>query len=409
MAFQKNLQGGILVRKISICIVAILIIMVNTIVLANSNEIKVYLDNQEINFDQPPIIQNDRTLVPMRAIFEALNAYIEWNGETQTVKANQNANEIIIGIGNTSAYVNGKTVNLDVPATIVNNRTLVPLKFIAEALDCSVDWNGDTKSVYIVSNGDIAKSDSLYYEEFIGIPAPDADILEKYPPEQQLNGYYSYIYDYASDDFTQSIFDDYVETLIQHEFYLDEAYAEETDDIYFSYKDDQALINFSANDEITRVIVSVREDNNNTEPYYPENSNENNIFDNDLNSTGGTFTYNKLGDVYVYNIKFPLHLYGQDSQHTYLGELTTNKYDNDSISYKYGDYGSKYSQTSIFNPYSNFGSDYSQYSAFSKYASAPPIIVDNTGKFVAYLTASTSKTDGVTYEQLMTFLKNNRQ
>ena len=136
------------------------------------------------------------------------------------------------------------------------------------------------------------------------------------------------------------------------------------------------------------------------------NNANNNLFNNSIYSSSSALLNNKLGKVYVSNIKFPLHLYGQDSKRTYLGKLTTNKYDIDSIS---NVYGSKYSQTSIFNRYSDFGSNYSQYSVFNKYASSLPKIVDDNGTFVAYLTTSTTEIRGATYEQLMQFLNNNKQ
>lgn len=114
----------------------------------------------------------------------------------------------------------------------------------------------------------------------------------------------------------------------------------------------------------------------------------------------------------VYNnfvsAKFPLRLYSNDGK-TFLGELTTDKYDSDSFSNTYGSYGSKYSDTSIFNEYGIYGSTYGSQSAFNKYASSPPIILDSNGKFIAYLTANTYKTDGISYYELMVYLERCRQ
>jgi len=106
--------------------------------------------------------------------------------------------------------------------------------------------------------------------------------------------------------------------------------------------------------------------------------------------------------------KFPLRLYSNDGK-IFLGKLTTNKYDSDSISNSYGTYGSKYSTTSIFNEYGTYGSKYSSESAFNDLASSPPIIVDSNGNFIAYLTSNTYKTNGITYYKLMVYLEQFKQ
>lgn len=99
---------------------------------------------------------------------------------------------------------------------------------------------------------------------------------------------------------------------------------------------------------------------------------------------------------------FPLLLFANDG--TFLGELTTDEYDSDSISNEYGTHGSKYSDESIFNEYGKYGSDYSSESAFYKYATSPPIVLDSKGNFIAYLTANTSIKDGITFVKLIAYL-----
>lgn len=113
--------------------------------------ISVFIDNEELLFDQPPIIEEGRTLVPARAIFEAFHLDVDWNGATQTVKASNSERDIILRIDDTTAYVDGEVHMLDVPARIINDRTLVPARFIAESLNCDVFWNGDEQRVDIVT------------------------------------------------------------------------------------------------------------------------------------------------------------------------------------------------------------------------------------------------------------------
>lgn len=93
-------------------------------------------------------LKNGRTLVPLRAIFEALGAEVFWNGETQTVTAKKGDTEIQLVIGG-EAYKNGQLIPLDVPAKSFNGRTLVPLRFVSEALGCQTGWNSETQTITI--------------------------------------------------------------------------------------------------------------------------------------------------------------------------------------------------------------------------------------------------------------------
>ncbi len=113
--------------------------------------VTVFLDGEKILFDQLPIIENDRTLVPLRAIFEAIGAVVEWDGETKTVTASDGENEITLVIDRTDAVVNGQTVTLDVPAKVISGRTLVPVRFVADCFGVDTDWNGDLLQVLLTS------------------------------------------------------------------------------------------------------------------------------------------------------------------------------------------------------------------------------------------------------------------
>ncbi len=117
---------------------------------AMADDITVLLDGNAIEFDVAPIIENDRTLVPLRAIFEALGAQVEWDGENETVTSAKGNNICVLQIGG-KMFVNGVEKELDVPAKIVEDRTLVPLRAVSEAYECKVDWNGDTRTVTITT------------------------------------------------------------------------------------------------------------------------------------------------------------------------------------------------------------------------------------------------------------------
>lgn len=118
--------------------------------IASAQAPTVILDGKQLSFDVPPTIENGRTLVPLRAIFEALGAEVQWDGATQTVTATKGGTTIKLTVGG-QAYKNGQPVTLDVPAKIINGRTLVPLRFVSEALGASVKWDGSTQTITITS------------------------------------------------------------------------------------------------------------------------------------------------------------------------------------------------------------------------------------------------------------------
>ncbi len=114
-----------------------------------ADEIGVLIDSKPQNYDVMPVIENGRTLVPMRGIFEALGAEISWDDATKTVTGTKNDISVVLQIGNTTAKVNGEDKALDVPAKIISGRTMVPVRFISESLGCNVDWDDATKTVII--------------------------------------------------------------------------------------------------------------------------------------------------------------------------------------------------------------------------------------------------------------------
>ena len=109
----------------------------------------VFYNGEKIKFDQIPVIENGRTLVPLRAIFEKIGANVEWNGDTQTVTATKDDITVSLTINNTTANKNGEALTLDVPAKIINGRTLVPVRFISDCFGVNVDWDGIMQKVIL--------------------------------------------------------------------------------------------------------------------------------------------------------------------------------------------------------------------------------------------------------------------
>lgn len=117
-----------------------------------SGGITVYLNNEKMVFEQEPIIQNDSTLVPFRSIFEAFGMVVQWFGDEKRVTAEKDGLSITLFINSTDMLVNGEKTVLNTAPIIYNDFTLVPLRAISEAADADVDWDGSTKTVYIKSD-----------------------------------------------------------------------------------------------------------------------------------------------------------------------------------------------------------------------------------------------------------------
>ena len=114
-------------------------------------DISVYLDGRLLSFDVPPYLINGRTLVPLRVIFDELGASIVWDNLTKTVTATKGDTVVVLTVGDSSPTVNGQVVPIDQPMIAVSGRTLVPLRFVAEAFGVKVDWNPATWTVTITS------------------------------------------------------------------------------------------------------------------------------------------------------------------------------------------------------------------------------------------------------------------
>lgn len=135
----------------------LLALLCSAVSVSAAQEVTVLLNGEKLEFDVPPQIIDDRTLVPLRAIFEAFGASVEWIEADQMILASYDSKLLSMVIGQqefvlTDAATGEKAViQLDVPAQIVNDRTLVPLRAIAESLSAEVNWNEADQTVSITS------------------------------------------------------------------------------------------------------------------------------------------------------------------------------------------------------------------------------------------------------------------
>ncbi len=112
-------------------------------------DIRITVGGKEIAFDVAPQIEEDRVLVPLRAVFEQLGDFVDWNDETRTAKIIGGDVTIEFVIGETAVSVNGEEKQMDVPAKIISGRTLVPMRFLSEALGYNVIWNEEARIVSV--------------------------------------------------------------------------------------------------------------------------------------------------------------------------------------------------------------------------------------------------------------------
>ena len=189
------------------------------------DDIKVLINDREIEFDQPPIIKDDRTLVPMRAIFEAMGCEVIWDDGTIDVWKDDE-NIMTLWIDDPEMYLAeiDEHIELDVPPQIVNDRTLVPVRAISESMGAHVQWYGDTRTVDIMYWP--GYSGTTIYEDYY---RNHSDILnfglflEDNPHMADSNGY---IYSYTTETDIDSIVDDYIEELEFEGFEFIDVYDE---------------------------------------------------------------------------------------------------------------------------------------------------------------------------------------
>lgn len=121
--------------------------------------VNVFLNNNKIEFSEymgNPTIKDGRTLIPVRIVSEKMGFEVSWNADTKEVTVSKDSKSIKLQIDSSTAVVNGKNVELDVPAQLIGSRTYVPLRFISENMGAKVEWNGNPNGggdVYITLDG----------------------------------------------------------------------------------------------------------------------------------------------------------------------------------------------------------------------------------------------------------------
>lgn len=126
------------------------VVLERTVALNVQPTIRVTVNGEEVSFsDQTPVLVNDRTMVPARGVFEKLGLSVGWDAATQTVTVTGGAETVRLSIGDSALYVGDEVRTMDVPAQIIGDRTMLPLRAVSTALGAEVSWDGDTKTAVI--------------------------------------------------------------------------------------------------------------------------------------------------------------------------------------------------------------------------------------------------------------------
>lgn len=138
-------------------------------------EIRLELNGIQVAFDVSPKVINGRTMVPLRGIFEVLGAEVAWNGEAQYITAVNDDVTVEAQVGVNNMLINGADKAIDAAPMIVGGRALVPVRFVAEAFNCDVSWDANTKTVSLTAPGGISaertNSSILLTPENTAVPA----------------------------------------------------------------------------------------------------------------------------------------------------------------------------------------------------------------------------------------------
>ena len=139
-----------------ICIAAVTMTTVFSSVSMAAEEaeqkISVYLNGEEIDFSQEPVVIDRRTMIPLRGIFEKMGYSISWDASTKSCLISNDIQKITMRDGHKGMQVNDQAFMLDVPAQIINDSFMIPLRAVAECTGAVVTWDANTKTVYINSN-----------------------------------------------------------------------------------------------------------------------------------------------------------------------------------------------------------------------------------------------------------------
>lgn len=190
-------------RLVKAFLFTLLCILAVSVTASAQDDAKVMVNGEYITMDQAPIFKDDRILIPVRAVGEALKCKVDWNHDTQTATLNSGATELCITIGasemkkiNVSRNPIDIPIELEVPAFIENDRTMLPIRAVSEALFLDVNWNEEERTVVINSKYDFIGIETAGYirvdkGDKMGFMDIEGNIV--IPIEYENDGAYGYV------------------------------------------------------------------------------------------------------------------------------------------------------------------------------------------------------------------------
>lgn len=170
-------------RKIALALATVMTMSAMSLsAFADDSNVNLQLNGEAVVSDQPAVIVNGRTMVPVRVVAEALGCEVKWDADTKTavfvkdgVEASLTIGAAVLNISDGNVTV---PVEIDSPAVIINGRTMVPIRFLSDTFDCDVEWDGETKTVNVVSKyaEDVVETPAAVEKD----PVSDADFLKEY-------------------------------------------------------------------------------------------------------------------------------------------------------------------------------------------------------------------------------------
>lgn len=146
----------------------------------NAEEVYLFVNSEKINdLTMPPIILNGYTLVPIREIFEPLGASVEWIKDTEEIEIIYKNNNLKIKVGNKNTILNNNNFEMLIEPKLINSKTMIPVRFVSEALGLNVEWKGDTREINI-SEKIVIESNLNGNLESIKMPDSDERTFEIY-------------------------------------------------------------------------------------------------------------------------------------------------------------------------------------------------------------------------------------
>ncbi len=187
--------------KKTVSIILSLVLMLSSLGAFANTDISLTIDGKVLVTDVAPVIVNDRIMVPFRAIFESLGIEVNWSDALRKVHATANGITVILTVDSDKMVVNDTVVTLDAAPFISNSRVLVPARAVCEALECTVNWNPNTRTAAIKTKGYV-EPDPTYNESIGGDPEyiiKDSDyvnaLLTAINAKRSSMGLASYTYD----------------------------------------------------------------------------------------------------------------------------------------------------------------------------------------------------------------------